>query len=117
MHAEKHATKTADATDGVRNGRLATLVLHNNSATITQCPDDYKPTPKDIPYPRPNNVLEEALAVSVMVSAFALGVSLPFILMGCIPAVMFYKSKVAAAILVATAVDWLLPPGTVRSTC
>ncbi len=114
---DEHKLHKAELVDGVKKSHLVTLILHNNSATTTQCPDGYKPKPEDIPYPRPNNVFEEALAVSAMFLAFTLGVLLPFILMSCIPAVIFYRSKVAAALLVITTVDWLLPAGKVRSAC
>ena len=117
MNADDSTFRKAELTDGVRKSRLVTLVLHNNSATTTQCPDDYKPKPEDIPYPRPNNVFEEALAVSAMFLAFTMGVLLPFIVLNCLPAVIFYRSKVAAAVLIITAADWLLPAGQVRSAC
>ena len=117
MSADERKPPKDELIDGVKESRLITLVLHNNSATTTQCPDGYKPKPEEIPYPRPNNVFEEALAVSAMFLAFTLGVLLPFILMGCIPAVIFYRSKVAAALLVITTVDWLLPAGKVHKAC
>ena len=117
MDVDEHIFHKTELIDGVKKSRLVTLVLHNNSATTTQCPDDYKPKPEDIPYPRPNNLFEEALAVSAMFLAFTLGVLLPFILMGCIPAVIFYRSKLAAALLVMTTVDCLLPAGKVRNAC
>ena len=117
MHAEEPTPEKAELTDGPKSSvKLVTLTLHNNSATLTQCPDGYKPKPEEVPYPRPNNVFEEALAVTAMFLAFSMGVLLPFILMACIPAVVVYKSKLAAALLVITSVDWLLPAGKVRNS-
>lgn len=113
MQADEGKSEKGELIDGVKKGHLLTLVLHNNSATTTLCPDHYKPKPEDIPYPRPNNVFEEALAVSAMFLAFTLGVLLPFILMACVPAVVFWRSKVAAALLAMTTADWLLPAGKV----
>ena len=116
MHADEPIPRKAELSDGASKSRLVTLVLHNNSATTTQCPDDYNPKPEDIPYPRPNNVFEDSLAVSAMFLAFTLGVLLPFILMACVPGVLLYRSKIAAALLVITTVDWLLPAGKVGIT-
>ena len=117
MHAEEPTPRKAEPTDGLKSSvKLVTITLHNNSATATSCPDGYKPKPEEIPYPRPNNVFEEALAVTAMFLAFTMGVLLPFILMACIPAVIVYKSKLAAALLVITSVDWFLPAGKVRNS-
>ena len=94
---------------------LTALTLLNNSTTYTQCPDGYRPKPEDIPYPRPNTVLEEALAVTVMLSLFTLAALMPFILGGCVAAVLLYRSIPAGVFLVAIALDWLLlPAGKVR---
>ena len=117
MQADERKPQKDELINGVKKSHLLTLVLHNNSATTTQCPDGYKPKADDIPYPRPNNVFEEALAVSAMFLAFTLGVLLPFILMACVPAVILYRSKVAAALLAITTLDWLLPAGKVCSGC
>ena len=94
---------------------LTALTLLNNSTTYTQCPDGYRPKLEDIPYPRPNTVLEEALAVTVMLSLFTLGALMPFMLGGCVAAVLLYRSIPAGVFLVAIALDCLLlPAGKVR---
>lgn len=97
-----------------KGGRLRYLILHNNSATGTECPDDYKPKPEDIPYPRPNTWLEEALAISVMLFMWIFGSLLPFMIVACVPAILFYGSKAAAFSLAIIIADWLLPAGKVR---
>lgn len=92
---------------------LTTLTLLNNSTTYTQCPDGYKPRPGDVPYPRPNSVLEEALAVSLMLIFFTFGALLPSVLVMCVVAVSLFGSIPAAAFLGITAADCLLPAGKV----
>ena len=94
---------------------LKSLTLLNNSTTYTQCPDGYNPKPEDIPYPRPNTVLEEALAVTVMLSMLTFAALMPFILGGCMAAVLLCRSIPAGVFLVAITLDGLLlPAGKVR---
>ena len=46
------------------------ISLHDGSASLTECPVNVKLSPKQAPYPRPNTVLEECVAVTSMLFCF-----------------------------------------------
>ena len=89
------------------------VTLQNSSACLTQCPAGYKPRADEVPYPRPNTALEELAAVMAMLAFFGLGALLPFILTGCMAAVLVHRSVPALLFLALTGCDCFLPPGKV----
>jgi hypothetical protein len=56
-------------TRGTKQMRASTS-LHNNSARLTQCPDGHTLTSEESPYPRPNTLWEECVALTSMLLCF-----------------------------------------------
>lgn len=46
------------------------ILLHDKSASVTQCPDNTRLAPEQAPFPRPNTVSEECVAVTSMLLCF-----------------------------------------------
>lgn len=89
------------------------VTLQNSSACLTQCPAGYKLRANEVPYSRANTTLEEVAAVLAMLAFFGFGALLPFLLSGCMAAVLAFRSVPALLFLVLTGFDCFLPPGKV----
>lgn len=75
------------------------VTLQNSSACLTQCPAGHKLRADELPYPRANTALEELAAVLAMLAFFGFGAVVPFIFLGCVAAVLAYRSVPAMLFL------------------
>ena len=91
------------------------VTLQSNSCSLTQCPVGYSLHSDQVPYPRANTTLEESAAIAALLTAFTAGLLLPFVLLGCLAAVLQFRSMTALAFLAITILDCFLPAGKVSS--